>query len=94
MEARYAIRKRQLLEECQVAPEIFEHVIPRLESFMKPFVKTFQGQVASQHAHTYVCGLLSNLERKNVESIAYRFGHSRLPLQAFIGWDAWDDEPL
>ena len=94
MEARYAIRKRQLLEECQVAPEIFEHVIPRLESFMKPFVKTFQGQVASQHANTYVCGLLSNLERKNVESIAYRFGYSRLPLQAFIGWDTWDDEPL
>lgn len=94
MEARYAIRKRQLLEECQVAPEIFEQVMPRLESFMKPFVKIFQGQVASEHANTYVCGLLSNLERKNVESIAYRFGHSRLPLQAFIGWDAWDDEPL
>ena len=39
MEARYAIRKRQLLDECQVVPEIFEHVIPRLYSFMKPFVK-------------------------------------------------------
>jgi SRSO17 transposase len=36
---------------------------------------------------------LSNLERKNVESITYRFGLSRLPLQAFIGWDEWDDEP-
>lgn len=94
MEARYAIRRSQLLDECQVAPEIFEQVIPRLYSFMKPFVKIFQGQVAEQHAKTYVCGLLSNLERKNVESIAYRFGHSRLPLQAFIGWDAWDDEPL
>jgi hypothetical protein len=88
MEARYAIRKRQLLEECQVAPEIFGQVMPRLESFMKPFVKTFQGQVASQHANTSVCGLLSNLERKNVASIAYRFGPSRLPLQAFIGRDA------
>ena len=94
MEARYAIRKRQLLEECQVAPEIFEHVIPRLDSFMQPFVKIFQGQVADQHAKIYVCGLLSNVERKNVESIAYRFGRSRLPLQAFIGWEAWDDEPL
>ena len=30
MEARYAFRKSQLLEECQVAPEIFEQVIPRL----------------------------------------------------------------
>ena len=45
MEARYAIRKRQLLDECQVVPEIFEHVIPRLYSFMKPFVTIFQGQV-------------------------------------------------
>src|SRR5215471_2856384 len=94
MEARYTIRKHQLLAECQVAPEIFEQGIPRLYTFMTPFVKIFQGQVAEQHAKTSVCGLWSNLERKNVESIAYRFGHSRLPLQAFIGWDEWDDEPL
>ena len=80
MEARYAFRKSQLLDECQVAPEIFEQVIPRLYTFMKPFVTIFQGQVAEQHAKTYVCGLLSNLARKNIESIAYRFGHSRLPL--------------
>lgn len=94
MDARYAIRRSQLLEECQVAPEIFEQVMARLYSFMKPFVKTFQGQVAERHAKTYVCGLLSNLEHKNVESIAYRFGHSRLTLQAFIGYSEWDDEPL
>ena len=61
---------------------------------MKPFVRIFQGQAADQHAKTYVCGLLSNVERKNIESIAYRVGQSRLPLQSFIGWDAWDDAPL
>src|SRR5712692_8366642 len=94
MDARYAIRKTQLLDECQVAPEIFEQVIPRLYTFMEPFVKTFQGQVADQHAKTSVCGLLSDVEHKNVESIAYRFGQSRLPLQGFIGWADWDDEPL
>jgi SRSO17 transposase len=94
MEARYALRKTQLLAECQIAPEIFEQVIPRLDTFMKPFVKIFQGQAAAQHAQTYVCGLLSNIERKNIESIAYRFGQSRLPLQSFIGWDEWDDAPL
>lgn len=94
MEARYAFRKTQLLDECQVAPEIFEQVIPRLYTFMKPFVKIFHGQAADQHAKTYVCGLLSDIERKNVESIAYRFGQSRLPLQGFIGWGAWDDVPL
>jgi SRSO17 transposase len=94
MEARYTIRKHQLLDECQVAPEIFEQVIPRLYTFMEPFVNIFQGQVAKPHANTYVWGLLANVERKNVDSIAYRFGQARLPLQAFIGWDAWDDEPL
>ena len=94
MDARYAIRKTQLLDECQVAPEIFEQVIPRLYAFMAPFVKTFQGQRAAQHAKTSVCGLLSDVEHKNVESIAYRFGQSRLPLQGFIGWAEWDDEPL
>src|SRR2546428_2862212 len=94
MEARYAFRKSQLLDECQVAPEMFEQVIPRLSTFMKPFVSIFQGQTADQHAKTSVCGLLSTVERKNIASIASRFGQSRLPLQGFIGWDAWDDAPL
>ena len=82
MDARYAFGKRQLLEECQVAPEIFEQAIPRLHTLTEPFVKTFQGQAAAQHARTYVCGLLSDVKRKNIESIAYRSGQSRLPLQA------------
>jgi hypothetical protein len=70
MDARYAIRKTQWLDECQVAPELFEQVIPRLYTFRAPFVKTFQGQVADHHAKTSVCGLLSDVERKNVASIA------------------------
>lgn len=94
MEARYALRNSQLLDECQIAPEMFAQVLPRLDTFMTPFVRIFQGQAAAQHAQTYVCGLLSTVERKNIASIAYRFGQSRLPLQSFIGWDAWDDAPL
>ena len=87
MEARDALRKSQLLDECQSAPEMFEQVIPRLSTFMKPCGTTFQGQAADQHAKTSVCGLLSDVERTNIASIAYRFGQSRLPLQGFIGWD-------
>jgi SRSO17 transposase len=94
MEARYAFRKRPWLDEGQIAPEIFEQVIPHLYSFMKPLVKPFQGQAAEQHARTSVCGLLSDVGRKNIASIAYRLGQSRLPLQGCIGWDAWDDAPL
>jgi hypothetical protein len=70
MEARYAIRKSQLLDACQVAPAIFAQVLPRLEAFMTPFVSIFQGQAGVQHATTYVCGLLSNVAHKNIASIA------------------------
>ena len=94
MDAEYAIRKRQLLEECQVASEIFQQVMPRLATFMVPFVAPFCRQEPAEHAQTYVCGLLSNVARKNIESIAYRFGHDRLPLQRFIGWAEWDDALL
>jgi len=94
MDTEYAIRKRQLLEECQVAPEIFQQVMPRLATFLAPFVAPFCRQEPAEHAQTYVCGLLSNVTRKNIESIAYRFGHDRLPLQRFIGWAEWDDALL
>jgi hypothetical protein len=56
MEARYAFRTTPLLDECQVAPEIFEQVLPRLYAFMEPFVKTcplnfsqFVGGQSGQH---------------------------------------------
>jgi hypothetical protein len=94
MEARYATRKQQLLAECQVAPEIFEQVLPRLTTFMAPFVETFCGPELDQHAQTSICGLLSEVERKNIASIASRFGQDRLPLQRFIGGAPWDDVPL
>src|SRR5262245_24906010 len=93
MEASYAMRQHPLLAACQVAPEMFAQVILRLSTCMTPLVNIFQGQVAEQPAKTSGCGLWSNLERKNGAAMAYRFGHSRLPWPAFIGWAAWDDAP-
>src|SRR5260370_2474452 len=93
MDARYPIRKAQLLEECQVAPEVFEQVLPRLRTFMAPFVDTLQGQAPRAHAQTYVQGLLSDVERKNVESIAYHFGQDRLGLQDVIASADRDHPP-
>src|SRR6266852_3909562 len=94
MDARYTIRKAQLLEECQVVPAVFAQVLPRLRTFMAPFVDTLPGHAPRAHAQTYVQGLLSDVERKNIESIAYHFGQERLGLQGFIGWGDWDDAPL
>ena len=94
MEAEYEARKRELLEECTVASEIFERVLPRLERFMKPFSEHLVRKEQRRHAGTFVQGLLSNLKHKNTESIAYRFGQERMPLQWFVGMSDWDHEPL
>lgn len=87
-------RRRELLDECKLAPQVCEEVMPRLESFMEPFVECLARSEQVGHAHTFVQGLLSDLKRKNVESIAYRFGQERLPLQWFLGVSDWDPEPL
>jgi len=41
-----------------------------------------------------VAGLVSQVERKNVESIAYHHDHDRQMLQKFIGQYSWDHQPL
>ena len=94
MEARYEARKQELLEECTVAPQVFDRVMPRLEKFMEPFVENLIRREQCEHACTLVQGLLSDLEHKNVESIAYRFGQERMPLQWFVGRSDWDHEAL
>jgi SRSO17 transposase len=77
-----------------VPADLFAEVLPRLERFLQPFVASLCRSEQREHARTFVQGLLSDLERKNVESIAYRFGQERLPLQWFIGFSQWDDRPL
>lgn len=94
MDATYETRKQELLDECSVDPQVFEQVMPRLEQFMVPFVDNLVRKEQVEHAQTFVQGLLSDLEAKNTESIAYRFGEERMPLQWFIGVSAWDDKPL
>jgi SRSO17 transposase len=94
MDAKFERRKQELLDECVVDPQVFARVMPRLERFMQPFVETLVRTEQVAHAHTFLQGLLSDLKSKNVESIAYRFGQDRMPLQWFVGMSDWDDQPL
>ena len=95
MEAKdFEFRKEELVNECRVASEVIDRVMPRLERFMEPFVDRLTRREQIEHADTFVRGLLSDLEHKNAESIAYRFGQERMPLQWFIGTSPWDDAPL
>jgi SRSO17 transposase len=94
MEKEFEARKQELLDESTVAPQIFDQVMPRLERFMEPFVESLVRKEQVDHAMTFVQGLLSDLDQKNSESIAYRFGQERMPLQWFIGVSEWGDELL
>ncbi len=90
----FETRKEELLDECDVAAQVFARVMPRLERFMEPFVDSLIRREQIEHANTFVQGLLSDLKHKNAESIAYRFGQERMPLQWFLGVSPWDDKPL
>lgn len=93
MDRHFAARREQLLAGAAVDPRIPHGVLPRLERFLDPFVASLQRSEQGQHARTYVAGLLSQLEYKNVESIAYLHDQEREPLQQFIGQSPWDSQP-
>src|SRR5947207_5888506 len=93
MERRFAARREQLLADAEVDPRIPRVVLTRLERFLDPFVASLQRSEQDQHARTYVAGLLSQMEYKNVESIAYLHDQEREPLQQFIGQSPWDSRP-
>jgi SRSO17 transposase len=93
-EREFQERTVAVLEECKLARQVFEDVGSRLEQFMDPFVNSLARKEQVGHALTFVRGLLSDVEHRNVESIAYRFGQDRMPLQWFVGVSKWDDQPL
>jgi SRSO17 transposase len=93
MDRRFAARRDQLLADAEVDPRLLRGVLPRLERFLDPFVALLQRPEAGPHARHYVAGLVSNLEYKNVESIAYLHDQRREPLQQFIGQASWDHQP-
>lgn len=94
MERRFEVRKEALLKEAQVSPALFAGSLERLEAFVKPFASCLVRSEQRQHALDFVSGLISDVDRKNTESIAYRHDQDREELQHFIGQSAWDHRPL
>lgn len=94
MERRFELRKEAMLAECEVAPQVFCGAVERLAKFVKPFAELLRQPAQWQHTVEYASGLISDLERKNVESIAYGQDQDRRNLQHFIGCAEWDHRPL
>jgi len=94
MERRFEIRKREILQEADIKPQVADGMLKRLTQFAQPFIASFGRHEPKDNAQIYMCGLLSDLERKNVESVAYRYDRDRRAIQQFIGITPWDHQPL
>jgi SRSO17 transposase len=83
-----------LLDDAEVRPGLLRGVLPRLEAFLEPFARSLLSPEQRGHAQHYVQGLLSDLQSKDVESIAYLHDQERQGLQKFIGPADWNHKPL
>jgi SRSO17 transposase len=94
MDRRFEVRKQEILAECEVSPQVFHGVEERMNKFVEPFANLLRLPAQREHAADYMSGLVSDLEKKNVESIAYRHDQDRRNLQHFVGIAKWDHQPL
>src|SRR5436190_24284075 len=94
MERRYRVRLDELIEDAEVPPGLLRGVMPRLETFLQPFVEALRSAEQRANARHYVQGLLSDLPSKDAESIAYLHDRERQGLQKFIGQADWEHRPL
>ncbi len=93
MERRFRIRLDELLSDAEVSDRLLRGVLPRLESFLQPFVAALQTPEQKTNAQQYVSGLLSDLDGKDAESIAYLHDRERQGVQKFIGQSEWEYRP-
>jgi SRSO17 transposase len=94
MERRYQVRLQELLDDAVVEPEQHQGMLARLEQFVEPFAAYLVRSKQRTLVGRYVAGLASQVERKNVESIAYHHDQDRQMLQKFIGQYTWNHRPL
>jgi len=93
MDRRYEARLADMLSQAQVSPDLVDGLLERLDVFISPFAATLSEPEQQRHAVEYVTGLLSKLEHKTGEGIAYLHDQERQGIQKFIGHVAWDHQP-
>ena len=93
-ERRFESRLNEVLGQVHVSPDLLRGVLPRLEEFVEPFVEHPSGPEHRRRAAEYVTGLMSKLERKTGEGIAYLHDQQRQGIQKFIGEVPWDHQPM
>jgi SRSO17 transposase len=94
MERRFKTRLQEMLVQAEVSSELIDGLMERLESFVEPFAAALSEPEQRQHAVEYVSGLLSKLDHKTGEAIAYLYDQERQGIRKFIGHVPWDHQPL
>jgi len=94
MERRFRVRLDELRTDAEVAPSLLRGVLPRLESFLQPFIGSLNSTEQRTNAKHDVAGLVSDLDSKDAESIAYLHDRERQGLPKFLGQSEWDHRPL
>ena len=94
MERRFEARLQQMMDQAEVSPELLRELWPRLREFVPPFVTDLATPEPIRHATESIRGLVSQLEHKTGEGIAYRHDQNRQGLQKSLGHLSWDHPPL
>jgi SRSO17 transposase len=94
MDRRYEARLEEMLSQAQVSPDLVDGLLDRLDVFIAPFAASLNEPEQRRHTAEYVTGLLSKLEHKTGEGIAYLHDQERQGIQKFIGHVPWDHQPL
>jgi SRSO17 transposase len=92
MVMRYEERFLEMMAQAEVSPEAMRDLLDRLETFVHPFCASLAAG-ERRRAAEYLTGLLSHLDHKTAEGIAYLLDQDRQPMQRFIGQADWDHRP-
>jgi hypothetical protein len=74
---------KALLDEAIVSPDDVASCDGRLEAFLERYLPLFYRKEQRENAGVVIRGLLSDLERKTCEPVAYREQRERKPIQFF-----------
>lgn len=86
--------KALLLRDCEVDPDSLAPCLERLRAFATRYQPYFKRSEQRELSLVYLRGLLSPLDRKSVEPIAYTTGERPGRLQHFVGVGKWNDDPI
>jgi SRSO17 transposase len=83
-----------LLADAEVSPGDVRGCRDHITGFLKRYLPLFYRVEQRGHAAAFIRGLLSGLQRKSAEPIAYQADIPRKDLQYFVGCGGWDDDKV